>query len=244
MNRMTDTLAAEWIKLWTVRSTWWSLGAAAFLMVGAAGIMGADFAGDVSEGDFTNGTSLAVTGPARDAALIAQFGIITFAMLAVTAEFATGAIRGTFAADPWRGRVLLAKTAAVTGAALPLALLITVAGVLVGDVALGEYGTGGGVPSAVAATTAYLVFGAVFTVGVAALVRSAAGTLSGVVVLLLMLPMMFDEGFWNYLPGGAGLALLGREDPPYSRVVALVLLGVWAVAAQAAGYAAVRRRDV
>lgn len=245
MTGMRATLSSEWFKLWTVRSTWWSLGAAVLLMGGCAAIMGGDFAGDVAEGRDTGGaTSMAVTEPAANAAMIAQFGLIAFAMMAVTTEFATGAIRGTFAADPKRGRVLLAKAAAVAGAVLPPALVMALLGVAAGDVTLGEYGTGGGVASGVVSIGGYLVLSAVFTVGVAALVRSAVGTLSTVIVLLLALPMMFTSGLWNFLPGGAGYVLLGRDDPPFSRAAAAVILAVWALGAQAAGYAAVRRRDV
>ncbi|MET7301084.1 hypothetical protein [Embleya sp. NPDC005575] len=244
MTGIRATFSSEWLKLWTVRSTWWSTGTAVVLMPVFAAVMGADFAGDVSEGEITDGvTSMAITEPAANAAMIAQFGLLAFAMMSVTAEFATGAIRSTFAADPARGRVLLAKTLAVAAAALPVALVMVVLGVVVGDAALGEYGRGGGVVSAVASFSGYLVLSAVFTVGVSALVRSAVATLSTVIVLLLALPMMFTTGVWNFLPGGAGYVLLGREDPPFSRITAAVVLAAWALAAQVVGVLAVRRRD-
>ncbi|WP_436777876.1 hypothetical protein [Yinghuangia sp. YIM S09857] len=238
------SLGSEWIKLWTVRSTWWALSAAVLLMAGCAAIMGGDFAGDVENGETTDGTSMGIAEPAVDAAMLAQFGLIAFAMLAVTGEFGTGAIRGTLCADPRRGRVLLAKTLAVSAVAVPLALVLALLGLAAGDATLGEYGTGGGVAEDVAAITVYLALAAVFTVGVGALLRNSVGTLSAVIVLLLALPVTLGADRSAYLPGGAGINLLGGEDPPYSRLTAAVLFAGWTLAAQLAGYAALRRRDV
>ncbi|MEU8133519.1 ABC transporter permease [Streptodolium elevatio] len=238
------SFGSEWIKLWTVRSTWWALSAAVVLMTGVAAIMGGDFAGDVEKGEVTDGTSMGIAEPAADAAMLAQFGLIAFAMLAVTGEFGTGAIRGTLCADPRRGRVLLAKTLAVSAVVVPLAFVLALLGLVAGDVTLGEYGTGGTTVEDVAATTVYLVLAAVFTVGVGALLRNSVGTLSAVIVLLLALPITLGADRSAYLPGGAGLNLLGGEDPPYSRLTAAVLFALWTVAAQLAGYASLRRRDV
>ncbi|MGW0662555.1 ABC transporter permease [Streptodolium elevatio] len=238
------SFGSEWIKLWTVRSTWWALSAAVVLMTGVAAIMGGDFAGDVEKGEVTDGTSMGIAEPAADAAMLAQFGLIAFAMLAVTGEFGTGAIRGTLCADPRRGRVLLAKTLAVSAVVVPLAFVLALLGVVAGDVTLGEYGTGGTTVEDVAATIVYLVLAAVFTVGVGALLRNSVGTLSAVIVLLLALPITLGAERSAYLPGGAGLNLLGGEDPPYSRLTAAVLFALWTVAAQLAGYASLRRRDV
>ncbi|NUU21679.1 MAG: ABC transporter permease [Streptomycetaceae bacterium] len=244
MNALRGSFGSEWIKLWTVRSTWWALVAAVVLMGGVAAIMGGDFAGDVERGQTNDGTTMAIGEPAATAAMIAQFGVVAFAMLAITGEFATGAMRGTLAADPRRGRVLLAKTLAVGAVAVPLALVLALVGVAAGDASLGEYGTSGGAGADIAAITAYLVLAAVFTLGVGAWLRSSVGTLSAVLALLLAMPMIFTTGWSGYLPGGAGLTLLGRDDPPYARGVALLLFAGWALTAQAAGYAALRRRDV
>lgn len=244
MTALRRSLGSEWIKLWTVRSTWWSLIAAVVLMGGCAAIMGTDFAGDVENGETTDGTTMAVGEPAVNSAMLAQFGLIAFAMLVVTAEFTTGAMRGTLSADPRRGRVLLAKTLAVCAVAVPLALVLALLGLLAGDATLGEYGTGGNAVEDVAAITVYLVLAAVFTVGMGAWLRSSVGTLSAVIVLLLALPITLGADRAGYTPGGAGLNLLGGEDPPYSRLTAGVLFAAWTLAAQLAGYVSLRRRDV
>lgn len=244
MTALRGTLGSEWIKLWTVRSTWWSLGAAVVLMAACSAVMGFDFAGDVENGDVTDGTTMRVGEPAANAALIAQFGLIAVAMLTVTGEFATGAMRGTLAADPRRGRVLFAKTAAVVAVVLPLALVLAVSGVAIGGAALGTYGEQRAVAADVAAITAYFTLAAVFTLGLGALLRSSVGTLSAVIAVLLAVPMMFATGWSDALPGRAGLTLLGWPDPPYGRPAAFALLAAWALAAQLAGCAALRRRDV
>ncbi|WP_436790638.1 hypothetical protein [Yinghuangia sp. YIM S10712] len=244
MTALRGTLASEWIKLWTVRSTWWSLGAAVVLMGACTAIMGADFASDVENGQTNDGTTMRIGEPAANAALLAQFGLIAVAMLTVTGEFATGAMRGTLAADPRRGRVLFAKTAAVTAVVLPLALVLAMAGVAIGDASLGTYGEQRAVAADIACVTAYFWLAAVFTLGLGALLRSSVATLSTVIAVLLAMPMMFSTGWSDVLPGRAGLSLLGWPDPPYSRPVAFAVLAAWALAAQLAGWAALRRRDV
>jgi ABC-2 type transport system permease protein len=243
---LRGALGSEWIKFWSVRSTWWSLFGTAVLLTAGTAILGMDFAGDVEAGETTDGVTMGFGEPLRDAAPLAQFGVLGYAMLTVTAEFATGTMRGTLAADPRRGRVLAAKTAVVVAVTLPLALVLALLGVALGHLVLGSHGTGdaGEAAGDVAAVVAYLTLTAVLTVGAGAVLRSSVGTLSCVLVVMLALPLLVTVSGSEYLPGHAALALLAGDDDPLGPGASALVLAVWAAATLGAGRLALARRDV
>jgi ABC-2 type transport system permease protein len=96
---------SEWIKLTSLRSTWWSLGIAAALSVGISAMIAA------ASAEFGAGF------PAVSAILMpTQFTMLVAGILgaiAVTGEYSTGMIRSTLAAAPRRGAVLGAKAVVV-----------------------------------------------------------------------------------------------------------------------------------
>ncbi|MYV98132.1 hypothetical protein [Streptomyces sp. SID3343] len=237
---LRGSMGSEWIKLWSVRSTWWALASALVLMSGCSAVMGIDFAHDVRTGETKDGLTMAIGEPATSSVLLAQFAIVALAMAVVTAEFASGAMRVTLTADPNRARVLFAKTAVVVAVTTPLALVLAVCGVVMGRVSLGSYGitTASEVAGDIAAITVYLVLTAILTVGVGAVLRSPVSTLSAVLTLMLALPMLIQATAADYLPGTAGLNLLDGD------AAATAVLAAWALAAQLAGWTALRRRDI
>src|SRR3546814_17112605 len=92
-------LRSEWIKLSTLRSTWWSIGIVAALTIGIALLI----ALAINDPDFLG--IQAVVLPIQFTMLLA--GIL--GVIAVTGEYSTGMIRSTLTADPIRGSVLSAK---------------------------------------------------------------------------------------------------------------------------------------
>ncbi|WP_052849142.1 ABC transporter permease [Streptomyces avicenniae] len=240
------TLGAEWIKFWSVRSTWWSVASAVGLMAFSSMVLGIDFSGDVEAGESADGPTMGRGEPATESVVVAQFGIVALAMLLMTAEFATGAMRVTLTADPSRGRVLLAKTAVVGAVSAVLGVVLAVVGVAAGAVALGDQGTGGAgsLLRDGLAITVYVALTAVITVGVGAWVRSTAGTMGVVLSVMVALPLIMTTTGSEYLPGRAGMILLSGEDDVLHPVVAGVVLAAWAVIAQVVGWVALRRRDV
>ncbi|MFD0733355.1 ABC transporter permease [Planotetraspora mira] len=197
------------------------------------------------------------------ATLFVQFTLVALAMLVITSEYASGGIRSTLQATPIRGRVIAAK-------ALVVAPVMFAAGVLSGGVAaavvyaalstdlFGGYVT---LPPAEVAVDllrvgVFLALVSVTTLGVGTAVRSAAGTLTVVFMVLMGLPLMLlmtgsQVGVEVSLrmPLFAGLAFMGGTDDltagliPYSAGEGLAWLLAWTAAAVAAGYAVLRRRD-
>src|SRR5689334_22609857 len=100
---LLDVVRAEWTKLWSVRSTPWTLLGTAAALVGLAAVFPA-------------------TGPRAPADPVAyglssffqaQLGVAVLGILAITSEYATGSIRATLAATPQRLTVLGAKAIVV-----------------------------------------------------------------------------------------------------------------------------------
>ena len=108
---MTGLLAAEWLKLRSVRAFWGYLASVvAFAGIGAAGTIGAATAEERAGDSFTSD----LAGLATLSALIA----LVLGIVVVTGEFRHGTITPTFLATPQRERVLAAKLAFVIGGAV------------------------------------------------------------------------------------------------------------------------------
>ncbi|GAA2275908.1 ABC transporter permease [Nonomuraea roseoviolacea subsp. roseoviolacea] len=255
-------VGAEWVKLWSVRSTWWCLAGAAALLVLGAVTVGAGEATDLARAG-AGGARVTASGPVVSAAALVPFALAAMATLVITSEYASRGIWATLQAVPVRGRVLAAK-------ALVVAPVVAVAGVLSGAAAT----------AAVSAVLSADVFGArvalppartaldllrmglffalvsVMTVGVGAAVRSAAGTLSVVFMLLMGAPMILLMTGGSAaveaslrMPLFAGLAFMESADTitggpmPYPAGEGLAWLVGWTAAALAVGHAVLRRRD-
>ena len=113
--RYTHVLLAEWTKIRSVRSTYWTLVTAAVLTIGLSAIICAVFVAQFSslkqsDLDVFDAASTSMTG-----GILAQFAIAVFGVLVVTSEYATGMIRTTFAAVPQRLHVLGAKVMVFAG---------------------------------------------------------------------------------------------------------------------------------
>ncbi|MGY1608414.1 hypothetical protein [Geodermatophilus sp. SYSU D00700] len=238
--------AAEWLRLRTVRTTWWCLLAAAVTVVGLGTLAAYDEAGAPQAG----GGALPATFAGEFGVLPGQFALLVLALLAVTTEHATGAIGPTLQWTSRRGVLLAARVA------VPV-VVVTVAGVLpalAADVAAWSLApeltlSAAGLADSLGRVAAVLAAGGALAVGAGLLLRSTAGALAAVFLLQLVLPLllpafgvrwMADLG--ELLPGsGAIWTLLGEPDMSAGKAAAL-LLG-WSAAALVAGGWSLLRRD-
>lgn len=235
--------AAEWGKTWSVRSTWCCLAAGLLLMVVSATSLANDFVYDVQRGALPPRSTLALTEVVAPATQLAQFAVIALAMLVITSEFSTGGILTTMQAAPRRGVVLVSKSLVVAVIVVPAGLVLGAAGSLTARSVLGEHAVTSGWGGDVLRITLYLLAVAVLTVGIGAALRSAVGTLSVALVLLVGL-LLLSNPVMDYLPAAAGAHLLTDLDEPYPPAVAALLLAGWAAVAQTVGYLQLRRRDL
>lgn len=191
-----NTLASEWTKLRTVRSTWYIVALAIGLSIGLSALIGWATAWSFSE---WTAEDAAMFDPTVNALAGSMFGIILFAVLGVTAvatEYSSGMIRQTFSATPRRGRVFIAKIVILALISLLVGIIAMFGMFLITQPIFGAYD----VPTASLGddgvlrllTLASITSPVVTIVGAALAVflRSGAGAITASLALLF-LPSMF-----------------------------------------------------
>ena len=244
---LARTCAAEWTRLWTVKSTWWFLAAAALIMVGLGTIAGFDAGGD-AQGD-------AAWLAARFTTVPSQFALLALALMAVTSDYATGGIVPALQWTPRRSVLFVARAVVVVGAATTLGVLLGLASSLAAFAAARPVLRLPVAEGIDVLSTVGFVFaaGTALAVGLGFLLRSTAGALVSVFLLLLVLPALLPQFGYEWLtavadrlPGVGSLFLLTGE--PNSRGItetsAAVTMLVWAVSALLLGWLRLRRDDV
>ncbi len=239
----------EWLKLRSVRSTWWTL------LVFAAGMIGLAI---LVMSRQHNPPSFDPTNDSYAGLAIGQLAVGVLGVLAMTGEFSSGMIRATFAAAPRRPLVLAAKATVVATAALVVGEILAFAAFWVGEAvlkspvphaALGQPG----VLRAVLMAGAYPALIGLIGVGLGALIRHTAGAISAVVGVLFVLPLILvplgtsvQNAAGQFMPMLiAENSLTAVKTVPHSLSPGLgfALLCLYAVAALAAGGWALARRD-
>jgi ABC-2 type transport system permease protein len=262
---MTDLIAAEWIKIRSLRSTFWTLGLTTLLVVGAAAVAAkADYANFPSYNQVqqrTHGFSLSDAFPlvAFMTMMLVAAGIGAVAMVS---EYSTGLIRTTTVAVPARGSVLLAKAIVVAalwtvaGAVTSTLSFVVSQAILAGRDADVSITDPGAFPALLGATLVGPVC-ALIGLGLGVLIRHSATTMVTGVVLLLMLPSFFtthrqwstDVNHAMVLSAWQRLTQTYGPPQPVGTLYASfagswIVYAVWPLAALAMALVVIRRRDV
>lgn len=243
MTLLRRAAGAEWARLWTLRSTWWALlaGAALMLFIGGA-------AGSGNQG----GGPAPIWHAAQIALIPGQFAFLLVVLLAVTGEYSTGAIRSTLQWVPRRGVVFATRLLVPVVFATACAVMLAVATDLVAWAFLGETAVviPGDIVASLGRVALVVVFGGVLTVGIGLLLRSTAGTLTAIFLLMLVLPIALGNmgvpwlvTISDHLPGRAVVAMLVVDEVelPTSTIASVMI--TWTAAALVAGGWSLIRRD-
>ena len=242
---------SEWIKFWTLRSSWITLLAAVVGVIVIGQLIG-----------YNTGKSFAHLAP-EDAApsgvmqgyYLGQLLIGVLGVLVVSGEYSTGMIRSTLVAVPRRLPVLGAK-ALVYGFISLVAMIPTCVLAYLGAMAFrAHYGHGvglGGNLRVVIGTAVYLALIGLLGSAFGWIVRSTPGGISSLVGTLLVVPVLLKviPGNWaksvgEYLPSEAGSSFVSsvRADHTLAPWPGLLVLVVWVAAAMALAAVLLRRRD-
>jgi len=240
----------EWLKLRSVRSTWWTM------LVFAGGMIGLAIA--VMAHQQHDGPSFDPTNNSFAGLVIGQLAIGVLGVLAITSEFSSGMIRATFAAAPRRPLVLAAKAAVIAAVSLAAGEILAFAAFAVGEAVLkagDQHATLGqpGVLRAVLMAGAYPALIGLIGLGLGALIRHTAGAISAVVGVLFALPLILvplgtsiQNAVGQYMPMMIAENSLTAVKPvahSLSAGLGFALLCLYAGAALAAGTWALARRD-
>lgn len=211
---------SEWIKFWTLRSTWWTLGLTVVAMVGMALIMAASVAAMISDDSLPPGDS---SGLAPSVITFGYFlGQVTVAVLGalvVTGEYSTGMIRSTFSAAPRRTGALFAKASVLAVVVFVTGVVATLISYVVTNPILSSKSLGldlseGTSWRVILGNGVYLALVALFAFALGVLIRNGAGAIAAALGVFLMLPLVFQIltalsqkwalDLYPYLPGTAG----------------------------------------
>lgn len=250
---MSDVLAAEWIKLRTVRSHW-VLAIVAFVFPVAITWLTSALAGGSSVDD----ELVVAVASATSLVSCMLWGVI--GTLAVAQESAHGTLRVTFAAVPRRARVVVAK-ALLIGAAAAAAIGAGLAASVLGGTSIAATRELDLAIAGTAETRAALVGTVVLAVliawlgtGIGMIIRTTPAAVTVLVLWPLLaenlvgglLLVAFGEDAGRFLPYSAGtqLALVGDIEGAWgSRWVAGAYFGVWVAAVLGIGAWLTERRD-
>jgi ABC-2 type transport system permease protein len=247
-------IESEWIKLRTLRSSWYILLAAVVGMIVIGLIVG--YATSTSNWAKLDSEDSAASGPLQGVKLAQLFVGVLGAMF-VTGEFGTGMIRSTFAAVPRRLPVLAAKSIVYGATVLAVMTAASFAAFFAAQIFLGPDGHGSslGDPGAlrgVIGASLYLFLVALLGGTLGWIVRSTAGAISALLGVMLILPLILKilpgsvtGTIGEYLPSTAGDALVSSIHqpetlPPWTGFAVFTL---WVALAMVVAVSAVRRRD-
>lgn len=261
---MIGAIRAEWTKLRTVSSTAWLLGALIVATVGVGAIIVESVHTDMCPTPASceeDTTKLALSGVWAGQMMAAILGA-----LVMTTEYGTRVIGVTLAARPRRWQVYSAKTAVLVGVVLVAGALAVAASVLVGRGILpgngftAEHGypplslVDGPTARAAVGTVLYVGLIALFGLGLGAIIRDTAVSLTVVFAVLFVLPIVTEvvsdpvwhERLQKWSPTTAGQSIqstLRLDELPIGPWPGLGVLALWAVGSALAGYIPFARRD-
>lgn len=236
------TCSAEWLRLWTVKATWWFLAVAASIMVALGAVAGLDAGGDSPPPpDATAWTAAHFT------VLPALFLFLALVLTAVTSDYATGGIIPTLQWTPRRTILFLARTLVTVGTATVLATLLALASALAAftgahpalDLPLRE-----GIDTL--ATIAFVfATSTALAAGLGFVLRNTAGGLVAVFLLILLLPLVLPQFGYHWLttiadllPGSRAVFLLNGEptDRGFTQTSSVIVMLAWSAATLLLGH--------
>jgi ABC-type transport system involved in multi-copper enzyme maturation permease subunit len=250
-------LRCEWIKLRTVRSTWWSLLVVLAGTIAVGVLICATIVARWNHLPTADRAHLDPTGRSLTGLFVGQLATGVLGTLAITSEYATGMIRSTLVAAPRRRTVLAAKAAALSGPVLLASTTACAAAFLAGQAILAGKGagvsiTGPGELRAVIGGGLYLTVLALLGLGLGATLRHTAGAVSAFTGLVLVLPLLvtplpnpWGRDVAEYLPADAGQAILNVHPTPGALApwTGFAVLCVWTATALGIAAWLITRRD-
>ncbi|HEX6339560.1 ABC transporter permease [Umezawaea sp.] len=250
-----DVVASEWLKVRTVRSTW-------YLLLGVVGVLAVGTVVSIlmtAEWDRSTPEIRAAFASADPTVFVvpfAQFAFGVLGALVATSEYTNGMIRTVLAGVPRRLVVMASKTVVVGVGSLVLGTVVSLLSYGVGAVVTGDRPAPIAVEPFAEALPSLLANGvgsaviALVGLGFGLLTRSTAGALVTLCVLMFVIPIVavLLPAPWNnrvvsvtllYLPSQFSGALTGQ----LSQAEAFTVMLVYLVVALGAGAVVLVRRD-
>jgi ABC-2 type transport system permease protein len=251
-TRAVDLLASEWIKLRSVRSTYWALLVTVVTPVAVSALVAFAFASAPHK-------SAPPPDPLLPEVISLEYAVIAVSVLGVlafTGEYSSGLIRVTFTAAPRRRAVLAAKAAVLAAVMLVVGEAVAFASFGLTQAVLAGHGEGvslghPGVPGAVLCTGLLLSVCGLLGLAFGALTRHTAGGIAATIAVIVvpgivgLLPSPWSGriGRFTLLEAARQVSALHPATNLFSPAWSLLVVLAWPAAALAIAAALVTRRD-
>jgi len=215
------TLRSEFTKIGSVRSTYWTLLMLLAVSVGIGAAISAVVAGGWSQPpppppappDIYDATQVSLAGML----ILGQLVIVVLGALVLTSEYSTGMIRTSLIAMPRRIVIYVAKAVAFAAVALAVSLATAFIAFFLGQSLLASTHqsatlAGHDVLRALVGSALYITLCGLFAFAAAAIIRNTAGTITAMIGLLFVLPVLVNLLPWHndlvrWLPSSAARAI-------------------------------------
>lgn len=187
-------LTSEWIKLRSLRSTWFGFAAAMVLSIGLGALISGIRGHDYIRHGFPPGQFAAVETSLRGIYL-AQLAVGVLGVLLITGEYATGMIKASLTAVPRRVPVLAAKVLVFGTFTFVLSTIMCLLAFFAGQAALSgnNLDVSLGSPGALRAVLGGAVFltaVGLMGLGLGFVLRNTGGAIAGLFAIVLVLPLI------------------------------------------------------
>jgi ABC-type transport system involved in multi-copper enzyme maturation permease subunit len=215
-------IRAEWMKMHSLRSTWWSLGAMIVVTLGVM-LLGTFIYtsqyNTLSASEQAQMHADAIGLILQPGATFGQVALCVMGVMMIAGEYASGMIRTSLLAVPRRLPLLAAKGAVLATLMFVIGAVLGLVAFLVGRVMLRRYVSVSlgdpGVIRAILGLGLYLGMIGLFALAIGALIRHTAGALTAVIALVFvanavtgLIPGSAGNYISAYLPSNAGLEIL------------------------------------
>ncbi|MFF9113350.1 MULTISPECIES: ABC transporter permease [unclassified Streptomyces] len=252
-----QVIRSEWTKIRSVASTVWTLSLAVVVTIALGMLISALSKNEFAHMSRRDRLSFDPTFISFAGMTLGQLAMIVFGVLVVSNEYSTGMIRTSLAAVPRRGTFLFSKVAVATGLALVVGLATSFVAFFLGQAMLGgdlRASIGDpGVLRAVFGGGLYMTLIAMFSMGVAAMLRSPMLSLGILMPFFFLISNILGnvsatKKVGRYLPDQAGSRIMQvvtpvGDDSPYGPWGGLAIMVAWVAAALIGGYVLLKRRD-
>ncbi|NML53465.1 ABC transporter permease subunit [Streptomyces sp. R302] len=258
MAAVPAVLQSEWTKIRTVSSTVWTLASALIVTVAMSAALSAVLNSTFDELSELERATFDPTFVSFSGMVLGQLAMVVFGVLVVGTEYSSGMIRTSLAAVPQRATFLISKIAVAGVLALVVGLVTSFLSFFLGQALLGEHRTTIGADNVLRAVVGggiYMGLIAVFSMGVATMLRSSMLSLGILVPFFFLISQILSavpkaKEVAKYFPDRAGSKImqvvpdaLGSEKAPYGPWGGLGIMLLWVAASLLGGYLVLKRRD-
>ncbi|WP_326781327.1 ABC transporter permease [Streptomyces longwoodensis] len=253
---VTQVVRSEWTKIRSVASTVWTLSLAVVVTIALGMLISALSKNEFDSMSRRDRLSFDPTFISFAGMSLGQLAMIVFGVLVVSNEYSTGMIRTSLAAVPQRASFLLSKVAVATGLALLVSLATSFAAFFLGQAMLGSHRAQIGDPGVLRAVIGgglYMTLIAVFSMGVATMLRSPMLSLGILMPFFFLISNILGnvsatKKVGRYLPDQAGSKIMQvvtplDDDTPYGPWGGLGIMALWVLAALLGGLLLLKKRD-